>query len=393
MHINAEMICIGSSGYIPYLCGLFTAQSMNNYLVLIYAGFFVAAMLISLLLNGIMLRFAQTLGIRNNPEQVRWNSLQKPSLGGITFYVLFLLSVASYGIFFPGRPFLLDSELLGILGSITLAFLMGLADDAYNTRPVLKFSIQLTCGWILIASGLCIDMFEWQPLNVLLTLLWVVGIMNSINMLDNMDAITACVALFILLEALVTLYVTHDATSPLVIILIGVIGALAGFLFFNWHPSRLYMGDTGSQFLGIVLAIVGIRFFWNQPDFGGQSFVSKRIIITSLAFLIPFADTFSVVVNRLRRRQSPFVGGKDHTTHHLSYLGLSDSQVALAFCGISMIAMMLIFVVQGTIVNWELWHVLLFGGFSLLVIGGLYAVTRISKPAAPAEQQTQENQS
>jgi UDP-GlcNAc:undecaprenyl-phosphate/decaprenyl-phosphate GlcNAc-1-phosphate transferase len=360
---------------------------MNNYLVLIYAGFFVAAMLISVLLNGLMLRFAQTLGIRENTDQVRWNSRQKPSLGGITFYVLFLFSLACYGIFFPGRGMiLLDSELLGILAAITLAFLMGLADDAYNTRPLLKFTIQFACGWILIATGQSIHLFEWEPLNIILTLFWVVGIMNSINMLDNMDAITASVTLFILLEALITLYVTHDASSPLVILLIGVIGALAGFLFFNWHPSRLYMGDTGSQFLGILLAIVGIRFFWNQPDFGGTNFVSKRIVITALAFVIPLADTLSVVINRIRRGQSPFVGGKDHTTHHLSYLGLSDSQVALAFCGISLVSMMLIFVVQGTIVNWAWWHALIFGGFAALVIGTLYAITRYSKPPAPAEE-------
>lgn len=359
---------------------------MNSYLVLIYAGFFVAAMLISVLLNGLMLRFAQTLGIRENTEQVRWNSRQKPSLGGITFYVLFLFSLACYGIFFPGRSILLDRELLGILGAITLAFLMGLADDAYNTRPVLKFSIQFACGWILIATGQSIRLFEWEPLNIILTLFWVVGIMNSINMLDNMDAITASVTLFILLEALITLYVTHDASSPLVMLLIGVIGALAGFLFFNWHPSRLYMGDTGSQFLGILLAIVGIRFFWNQPDFGGANFISKRIVITALAFVIPLADTISVVINRIRRGQSPFVGGKDHTTHHLSYLGLSDSQVALAFCGISMVSMMLIFVVQGTIVNWMWWHALIFGGFAALVIGTLYAITRYSKPQPPAEE-------
>lgn len=355
---------------------------MNNYLVLIYAGFFVSTILISVLLNGLLLRFAQTLGIRNNPELVRWSSKQKPSLGGITLYVLFLLSVASYGVFFPGRSILLDSELLGILGAITLAFLMGLADDAYNTRPLLKFSVQVLCGVILVASGLSIRLFEWEPLNVLITLLWVVGIMNSINMLDNMDAITACVSLFILLEALVTLYVTHDASSPLVIILIGVIGALGGFLFFNWHPSKLYMGDTGSQFLGILLAIVGIRFFWNQPDFGGNDHITKRLVVVSLGFLIPFADTFSVVVNRLRRRQSPFIGGKDHTTHHLSYLGLSDSQVAIAFCGISVISMMLIFVVQGTIVNWGWLHIGLFGGFVLLVVGGLYYITRTTKPEA-----------
>lgn len=353
---------------------------MNNHLVLIYAGFFVSTILLSALLNGLLLRFSQTLGIRGNSELVRWSSTQKPSLGGITFYVLFLFSVAAHGVFFPGTSILLDRQLLAVLAAITLAFLMGLADDAYNTRPLLKFFIQLMCGVILIASGLVIRFFNIEALNILFTIIWVVGIMNSINMLDNMDAITACVSMFILLGSLITLYITHQVTDPLVIILIGVLGAIGGFLFFNWHPSRLYMGDTGSQFLGVLLAIVGIRFFWNQPDYGGTNDISKRLVITGLAFLIPIADTGSVVINRLLKRKSPFIGGKDHTTHHLSYLGLSDSQVALAFCGISLINLMLIFVVQGTIVNWNWIHVSVFGGYILLVVGGLYFITRTTHP-------------
>jgi UDP-GlcNAc:undecaprenyl-phosphate/decaprenyl-phosphate GlcNAc-1-phosphate transferase len=302
---------------------------MNNYLVLIYAGFFICAILLSFLLNGLFLRFARTLGIRNNAEEVvRWSSQQKPSLGGITFFVIFLLANASYAIFFPHPNSVFDLELLGLVSSVTLAFLMGLGDDAYNTKPLLKFIVQLGCGWILVATGNCISLFDNQVVNVVVTLLWVVGIMNSINMLDNMDAITASVSVFIILGALVSLYVGHDFSNVHVIILLGALGSILGFLFYNWHPSKLYMGDTGSQFLGILLAFIGIRYFLNAPDFGGNHIPSKQIIVTLLAFLVPITDTTTVFINRIARKQSPFVGGKDHTTHHLSYLGLSDSQVA-----------------------------------------------------------------
>ncbi|HET6992542.1 MAG TPA: MraY family glycosyltransferase, partial [Bacteroidia bacterium] len=327
----------------------------------------------------LFLRFSRTLGMRNSPEMVRWSSMQKPAVGGISFFVMFLLSIACYGVFFPYRFMPMNTKLLGMLGAVTLAFVMGLADDAYNTKPFLKLFVQILCGIILIQTNQAINLFDNAIWNNLLTILWVVGIMNSINMLDNMDAITASVSLIILIEALLTLYINRDFNNVHIIMILGVIGALSGFLFFNWHPSKLFMGDTGSQFLGILLAIVGIHYFWNNPDFGGNIFHSKQIIVTLLAFIIPICDTSIVVINRILRKKAPWVGGKDHTTHHLSYLGLSDSQVAIAFAGISFISLMMIFVIQGTIVNWGTKHILLFGAYFFLVLGTLFAVTKRSK--------------
>jgi UDP-GlcNAc:undecaprenyl-phosphate GlcNAc-1-phosphate transferase len=353
---------------------------MNNDLVLIYAGYFICSIVLAFLLNALFLRFSRTLGMRGSPELVRWSSMQKPAVGGISFFVLFLLSIACFAVFFPYRFIPLDKKLLGMLGAVTLAFLMGLADDAYNTKPFLKLFVQILCAVILIGSGQAIHLFENETLNNILTIAWVVGIMNSINMLDNMDAITASVSVIIFIEALLTLYINHDFYNVHVIMILGVVGALSGFLFFNWHPSKLFMGDTGSQFLGILLAIIGIHYFWNNPDFGGNYFHSKQILVTLLAFIIPICDTTIVVINRLMRKKAPWVGGKDHTTHHLSYLGFSDSQVAIAFAGISFVSLMMIFVIQGTIVNWGLKHTLIFATYLLIVFGTLFAVTKVSKP-------------
>lgn len=354
---------------------------MNNDLVLIYSGYFVCAIILSFLLNTLFLRFSRTLGMRNTPEMVRWSSMQKPAVGGIPFFVLFLLSIACYSIFFRERTLPLNRELLGLLCVVTLAFLMGLADDAYNTKPFLKLFVQILCGIILIATDQAIHLFDSEILNNMLTIVWVVGIMNSINMLDNMDAITASVSVLILIEALLTIYINHDFYNVHILMILGVIGALSGFLFFNWHPSKLFMGDTGSQFLGILLATLGINYFWNDPDFGGNYFHSKQILVVALAFIIPICDTTIVVFNRFMQKKAPWVGGKDHTTHHLSYLGFSDSQVAIAFAGISFVSLMMIFVIQGTIVNWGMKHILIFGGYFLLVLGTLFAVTKVSKPA------------
>jgi UDP-GlcNAc:undecaprenyl-phosphate GlcNAc-1-phosphate transferase len=252
---------------------------------------------------------------------------------------------------------------------------MGLSDDAYNTRPLLKFLVQVACGLTLIASGTSIQLFSIAWINHLLTVLWVVGMMNSINMLDNMDGISTSVSIMILVSTLVVLVVRGPIESVYMVLIVGTVAAMAGFLFFNWHPSRMFMGDTGSQFLGVFLAFVGIRFFWNTTSPLGEVEPARQIIATIIAFLLPIIDTTTVTINRIARGTSPFVGGRDHTTHHLSYAGLSDSQVAMTFVGLSSVSVFLTFVIVRFIPVWENLHTLIFVSYALLLFGTLFALT------------------
>ncbi len=302
---------------------------------LICSGFFAAMGGFSFLLNSILLKFARTLGIRDKGDIVRWASTSKPALGGITFYIVFLISFIFHGLFFPSSDILHNVAALGLLGTGSLAFLMGLADDAYNTRPFLKFLVQVGCALMMISTGTLIDIFDTAWMNQLLTVTWVVGIMNSINMLDNMDGISTITSLFIFLIGVIFISLHQDYSRPEFFILLGLMASLSAFLFFNWSPSRMYMGDTGSQFLGLILAFVGIHYFWNSSLINDMSSPGQQVSILAIGFLLPLVDTTIVSINRLLRGQSPFIGGKDHTTHNLGYLGLSDSQVALAFTAIS----------------------------------------------------------
>lgn len=318
------------------------------------------------------LKFSSTLGTKNSGgEIIRWSSTSKPAIGGISFYILFLASVASYAVFFTpeetGSNY--NVKFVGLLLSMALGFLVGLADDAYNTRPLLKFSVQFLCAIVLIYSGIYIHVFESNWLNYFLTVLWVVGIMNSINMLDNMDGITTMVSLFILLIIIVMVFMEHDYNNIHLIVLVGVLASLTGFLFFNWHPSKMYMGDTGSQFLGVFLSSMGIMYFWNDYYAPNAAVVlSKQFIIPLIAFIVPIIDTTVVVVNRVSRGQSPFVGGRDHTTHSLAYLGLSDRQVAYIFAGISANSIFLITYIKRYIITWSWEFTLLFGGYFIILL-------------------------
>ena len=126
----------------------------NQYLFIVYSVFFISIVLFCLLINTILLKFSTTLGIRENEKPIiRWSSISRPALGGISFYISFLISTACYGVFFEEHTLFNDSQAIGILSATSLAFLMGLADDAYNTKPFLKFFVQVLCGIILIFSS------------------------------------------------------------------------------------------------------------------------------------------------------------------------------------------------------------------------------------------------
>jgi UDP-GlcNAc:undecaprenyl-phosphate/decaprenyl-phosphate GlcNAc-1-phosphate transferase len=353
----------------------------NAYIFFSYAAFYIAVVIFSFLVNGILLKFSSNLGVRNpdNSTIIRWSSTTKPSLGGITFFMVFLLSLSIYSIFFESKSSLMNLAFIGQIATIALAFIMGLADDAYNTKPLLKLLVQIACGVILITTGTHIQVFENQFINYALTILWIIGMMNSINMLDNMDAITSVVSFGILCSALIIIYLKGDITSVHAFMIVGLLAAITGFLFYNWHPSKMYMGDTGSQLLGIILGVLGILFFWNNQEPWIPNMPSKQIIITVLAFILPITDTTTVVINRLMRKQSPFVGGKDHTTHHLSYLGLSDSQVAILFLFLSLVSTILILVIFHFLKFWEHLYSFIFGLYIIIVFSTLYSITKIKR--------------
>ncbi len=346
-------------------------------LFLIYAGLFFAALLFALVVNSVFMRFFRTFGIRAQEEgMVRWAPTSKPAFGGIGFFIIFLGAFAVNGALFPKLADPLQPELLGLLASTGLGFLMGLADDAYNTRPLLKFTTQVACAGLLILSGTSIHLFGVAWADQLLTVLWVVGMMNSINMLDNMDAITTVVSLMVLLAGLMVYQMNGPRMSIDVVLIIGVMAALSGFLFYNWNPSRMYMGDTGSQFLGVFLAYVGIRCFWNGTGPSGEEEPWRQASLALVVFLLPIADTTTVTINRLLRGTSPFVGGKDHTTHHLSYAGLSDAQVALTFAGIGGVSLLLTFVELKFIRAWETMHTAIYVGYAVIVFMLLFGLTK-----------------
>lgn len=291
--------------------------------------FILTPILFSVFINWLLIKFSFNLGVRNiNENEVRWQA-RKPSLGGISFYLNFL-------IFFIGILFYLLinhieinnlKTILALFLATSFGFFIGLIDDARNTNPLLKLIGQIICGIILVFFEITIPLSSNLIWNAICTVFWVVFLMNSINMLDNMDGLTSIVSLYII-TAIVTLFFSMSITFESAIIMV-VASSIVGFLFYNWSPSKIYMGDSGSQFLGVFLAYVSILYIWNFRSENGGYFQVNQFLIPFFIFTIPIFDTTTVFIHRILRGQSPFVGGRDHLSHHLVYRGLKEWQSVL----------------------------------------------------------------
>ncbi len=344
---------------------------------LILGIFFIALLLISFFIHRYFFVRSKTILIKKaRTDVVRWASQTKPILGGVTFYFSFLIGTVAL-FFFTDYENLLTPVNIAVFIAVTIAFLMGLADDLLSTSPYFRFLMQTVIAVLFIYFGLEIHFFQNEYLNYLLTIFWVVGIMNSFNMLDNMDAVTTSVSLSILLVLAVFLFIE---ANPFIILPVIILPALFSFLIFNWYPAKMYMGDNGSQFLGAVFAGAGIFFFWQQAAFT-MPVMSRleTVLIVALVFLIPLTDTTTVTINRILAGKSPFEGGKDHTTHFLVYRGFSEPKAALFLLAISLIsnlfAMLFLFRIIFFTTAWKVGAIIFISFVSLF----LYGNTRVTK--------------
>ncbi|MBO7055634.1 MAG: undecaprenyl/decaprenyl-phosphate alpha-N-acetylglucosaminyl 1-phosphate transferase [Bacteroidales bacterium] len=289
---------------------------------------------LSLLVFHFLLKRKTTLKKKNETGE-RFAIQSKPIIGGTVFFAsvisaiicVFINGLLQYntnesGIFTNGQLI----EFIALAVCCILAFGMGYIDDVNNFSPLFKLIFQLICSAILITTDVHIATSDNIFLNYALTVFWVVGIMNSINMLDNMDGVTASTALIIFLGLFGIAFVEGFCSEQ--IILLFIIASLIAFLFGNWHPAKMYMGDNGSQLLGVLLAYFSIKFVWNSAD-DIKGFNYSQVIFIGMMFLVPLIDTTTVAVNRFLAGHSPFVGDRYHTTHCWVYKGLSIPQTVL----------------------------------------------------------------
>ena len=258
------------------------------------------------------------------PKSDRWHKRQTAMLGGVA---IFAATAIAYLLFVP-----LTNASLVVMGGSAFLFLVGLVDDIYTVRPYQKLIGQLIGAGFIVLSGLKLPLTGYEIVDIWLTVFWVIGITNAINLLDNMDGLAAGVSA-IAAFSLALNFASNGLTNEL-LLTSALIGALAGFLVFNFNPASIFMGDCGSMFIGFLLAG---SVLLNQSGGRSRGIVAIVAVPVLILFVPIFDTTFVTLLRKLWGRKAS-QGGRDHTSHRLVALGLSERSAVLMLYGFAAIA-------------------------------------------------------
>lgn len=285
-------------------------QLFTNPLVAGASGIF-----LSCILTYIVRNLAHRYGFVAKPKNDRWHKTTTAMMGGVA---IFLSTFLLYLVFVPK-----NFELFVIMGASSLLFAVGLIDDLLNIKPYQKLIGQLAGAIIVIGFGLKMPLTGIELLDIGITVFWLIGITNAVNLLDNMDGLATGIAAIAAISLTIGLILNGQTSEALIVAVF--VGSLLGFLIFNFNPASVFMGDCGSMFIGFLLASSVLL-----SDTGGRSRgVFSILAVPALILLVPIFDTTLVTILRKMWGRKASQGGRDHTSHRLVALGLSERSAVL----------------------------------------------------------------
>src|ERR1051326_7409676 len=292
-----------------------------------------AGLVLTLIATPLVRAFARRIGAVAQPKADRWHQAPTAMMGGVAIYVAVIVALL-----LRARR---SRELWVVIGGGTTLFLIGLVDDFIRLKPYQKLIGQVLTAAAVVYLGLVLPWTDSSTLNMLITFFWLVGVTNAVNMLDNMDGLAAGVAAIASLSLAVNFVVNHQINEALM--LAAFFGALAGFLVYNHNPASIFMGDCGSMFVGFFLASTALL----SGQGGGRSrSVVAGLAVPVLVLCIPIFDTTFVTLARKLAGRAASQGGRDHTSHRLVALGLSERRAVLLLYGLAALSGLLAVVVR-----------------------------------------------
>ncbi len=288
---------------------------------------------ISLVLSLLVTPFIWRLAIRL--QGVRMRERFVPELGGIAIFLSFMFGLLVAMLLSPDPFQSIGEQMIGVVLGGTVVLLVGIYDDVRGTNCFQKFIGQTLAALIAVYFGFKITMINnpfGQPVelgsfSVPLTLLWIVGITNAINLIDGLDGLAAGVASVTGLTLF--LIATYTGNIPAMFLTAILVGSILGFLKYNFNPAMIFMGDTGSLFIGFLLALISIQGAY-------QTSTAVAILIPIIALGVPIVDTLYAILRRARKGVNPLKGDREHIHHRLLHLGLTHRQAVVLIYGVSM---------------------------------------------------------
>ena len=293
----------------------------------------VVALVVSFLSTPIVKSFACKLGAIDVPKDARrMHKVPIPRMGGLAIFLGFIISML---LFCP-----LDDQIKGILLGAVIIVVMGIIDDITPLRASLKFVVQILAALIPIYYGVqitCIsnpNLLSDQPywnfgwLSIPITVIWIVGLTNAVNLIDGLDGLAIGVSS---IGALTMLVIAILVSEPQVaIIMAALVGACIGFMPYNMNPAKIFMGDTGSTFLGYILACITIQGLF-------KFYAVISFVVPFLILGLPIFDTAFAIIRRLSHGQNPMTPDRSHVHHRLIDMGLNQKQAVAVLYVISAI--------------------------------------------------------
>ena len=263
------------------------------------------------------------------PSADRWHSATTPTFGGVGIFAGFAAAVGA-ALAFGGIAS--TGEVGAILAGCALLFSAGLVDDIRALNPLAKLAVQVLAAALVLSSGISVEVVDNEALGWALGLLWLVGMTNAFNLLDNMDGLAASMGLvasgFFAIAA-----ATVNPNRDIFVVAAALALACAAFLPFNLRPGRpaaVFMGDSGSQVIGLALGALGLAASYKVA---GTTLAT--LVLPLLVLAVPLLDTGLVTVLRLLEGRPVSQGGRDHTSHRLVYRGLSEKRAVLLLVAIA----------------------------------------------------------
>jgi UDP-GlcNAc:undecaprenyl-phosphate GlcNAc-1-phosphate transferase len=267
-------------------------------------------------------RFSIWIGFVDVPASRKLHNEPMPLMGGVAIFGGAIITLLALFSSLPKSLNISAPQVVGMLLASGVVALVGLIDDRRNLPATAKLAGQMVGFLILVYFGIQVRLPIPLWLNLAVTFLWLAGISNAINFLDNMDGLSAGISGVI--ASFILLFAIFNEQYLVASVAAAILGACMGFLRYNFHPAKIFMGDAGALFLGFLLAVLGLQLrFPNNVN-------AVTWMVPVFILGIPIVDTSLVVVSRLRRRVNPFTtAGKDHISHRLVELGFSQREAGL----------------------------------------------------------------
>lgn len=301
-----------------------------------------ASAVLALALTPAVRALARRRGMVAKPKTDRWHKAPTAMMGGVAIW---LAVVISYFLFVRPHSLLGWGQFPGsfldvVIGASTFLFLVGMADDLFHSKPYQKLIGQVMGSAFVIYYGLSLPWTSSDPVNMAITIFWLIGITNAVNLLDNMDGLAAGIAAIASCFLALSFISTNQPIEALMLLTFA--GALLGFLVFNSNPATIFMGDSGSMFIGFFLASTALV----NVSGGRSRSLLPVLAVPILVLFIPIFDTTFVTILRKISGRAVSHGGRDHTSHRLVALGMSERHAVWMLYGFAALAGVLALLVQ-----------------------------------------------